>query len=92
MNAEAQARFNDIAGTLKHINDLANEVEVQLSVLRINATNYAEAVAAAKKAGSEFPPYSGSDAQAQVAKLVPRINAAANQVGFIGTEMQRFSS
>lgn len=92
MSADAQARFNDIAGTLQHIADLANEIEVQLSVLRINSSNYAEAVAAAKKAGEGFPSYSGSNAQAQVAKLVPRISAAAKQVGFLGSEMTRFSS
>ena len=49
---DSQARFTDIAGTLKQIDHLADELEVQLSVIRINAQNYAEAVLAAKAGGS----------------------------------------
>ena len=87
---DSQARFTDIAGTLKQIDHLADELEVQLSVLRINAQNYAEAVLAAKQAGATAPSFSGSDEQTLVNKLVPKIKAAANQVGFIGGEMVRF--
>ena len=89
-DGNSQARFTDIAGTLRQIEHLADEMEVQLSVLRINAQNYAEAVLAAKQAGATAPTFSGSEEQILVNKLVPRIKAAANQVGFIGGEMVRF--
>ena len=83
--------MDKLVETLLAIGTLTDQLEAQVKQLNANATEYAEAVAAAREEGAPVELYSGSIGPQLANALVPRLRAASQSVGFVSGELIRLT-
>jgi hypothetical protein len=83
--------MDTVTETLLAIGTLTDQLEAQIAHLKTHATEYSDAVSAARANGAPVELYSGSIGPQLANALVPRLRAASQSVRFVSGELIRLT-